>query len=219
MGLYYSDEFVELYHGDCRDMTQWLSCDILVTDPPYGISWPSGSMHTSGKQMKINNAVKGDDSVEIRDEIVELWSERGPAIIFGSWRQPRPVKVSHRLIWYKKNAFPGFRTSAFYPAEEEIYLMGNGWRGKPTQNVIMTNEMRHGAGGLAAMIGHPTPKPLGLMELLIDKCPIGSIADPFAGSGSTLIAARNAKRKAIGVEIDESYCEIIANRLSQGVLL
>ena len=65
---------------------------------------------------------------------------------------------------------------------------------------------------------HPTPKPLKLMRRLLGRCPHVTVADPFMGSGTTLIAAKECGRCAIGIEIEERYCEIAAKRLSQGVL-
>jgi site-specific DNA-methyltransferase (adenine-specific) len=108
---------------------------------------------------------------------------------------------------------PGPTNAAFMTQDEEIYVIGAGFKksSPPMRSVIRTTEHR----SIAVQIGHPTPKPVGLMELLIAKCPEGVIADPFAGSGATLIAARNLGKKAIGVELEEKYCELIAKRLSQ----
>jgi site-specific DNA-methyltransferase (adenine-specific) len=109
------------------------------------------------------------------------------------------------------------RATPWYSADEEIYIIGKGFTGKPEQNVLVTNDRRDGAYGEVAKLGHPTPKPVGLLERLIAKCPDGVIADPFVGVGSTLLAAKNLGRKAIGVELDERYCETAAKRLAQGV--
>ena len=216
--LYYQDDYVTLYHGDCLEITDWLEADVLVTDPPYGMSHaPRGAYDTlTGitHKPKVAENVHGDKTTDIRDSALVAWGDK-PAMVFGTWRQPRPADVRHRLIWWKQGQSPGPLNAAFMLQDEEIYILGKGWKksSPPMRSVLPTTESRTSE---VIKIGHPTPKPVSLMEQLITRAPDGIIADPFAGSGATLVAARNLGRKAIGVELEEKYCEIIANRISQG---
>ena len=224
--LYYQDDYVTLYHGDCLEHPEWwVDADVLVTDPPYGVAWVSGKFGSSRVRRSEASAARaagetsviGDNSTEARDAALDMWGKR-PALVFGSWRQPRPTETQHRLLWYKVKTYAGVRPAPWFPADEEIYVLGKGFVGPPEQNVYVTERMMAAKHGLVAEVGHPTPKPVGLMERLISKTPPGIIADPFAGSGSTLVAAKLLGRKAVGVELEEKYCEIAARRLSQGVL-
>ena len=219
MNIYYQDEHITLYHGDCLEITDWLQADILVTDPPYGMGHTArgtydpatGKTHKPQGRERVNN----DHTTEARDSALEAWGDK-PALVFGTWRQPRPAETRHRLIWWKQGQPPGPAKASFMLQDEEIYILGRGWieTSPPMRTVIATNEHRSLE---VTKIGHPTPKPVGLMEQLIERAPDGVIADPFAGSGATLVAARNLGRRAIGVELEEKYCEIIANRLNQNV--
>ena len=208
---YYSDDLVTLYHGDCLEETAWLAADVLVTDPPYGVAYTSGWVEGRSRN---NTAIQNDRTTETRDSAISAWGDR-PYMCFGSWRSARPMNVRHQLIWDKGNdPGTGDLTMPWGGSFEEIYISGSGpiWRGGRTASVLRAGKpLGH------ARPDHPTPKPVGLMESLIERCPGGMIADPFAGSGSTLIAARNLGRQAIGVELEERYCEIIAKRLSQQV--
>ena len=217
MAIYYQDDHVTLYHGDSlTEHREWLDADVLVTDPPYGIDWPQNAMHYSKDVKATKSVVQGDRDLIGRDTALELWGHK-PAIVFGVWRKERPKDVQHRLIWHKKNARAGMCAAPWVSSDEEIYILGKGFTGKPFGTVYVTSEARSGTSGLSVTTGHPTPKPVGLMERLIEKCPPGIIADPFAGSGSTLMAAKNLGRKVIGVELEERYCEIIAKRCAQDV--
>lgn len=213
MAPYYSDDLVTLYHGDCREITAWLEADVLVTDPPYGMGYES-NRNRDKRNVKIGRPVVGDSTTADRDSVLAAWGSR-PALVFGKWTCVRPAATRARLIWDKRVQGTGDLSIPWGPADEEIYVLGSGFSGKRTGNVISAQMLMSND---AERPDHPTPKPVGLMEALIAKCPPGVIADPFAGSGSTLLAAKNQGRRAIGVEIDERYCEVAAKRLAQDTL-
>lgn len=208
MTPYYADESVTLFHGDCREITAWLEADVLVTDPPYGIAYNSGSRRDS-----LAASIAGDEDTELRDWALSQW--QGSALVFGTWRVPRPDHTHTRLVWDTKGALGmGNLAVPWKPSDQEVYVIGYDFHGRRDSNVL-----RHAPVQSMARNGrtHPHEKPLSLMTELIAKTR-GVVADPFAGSGSTLVAAKLLGRRAIGVELDERYCEIAARRLDQGVI-
>lgn len=211
MKPYYQDDHVTLYHGDCLALADlWVGADVLVTDPPYGIQYNSGQ-----RREKLARSILGDEDTSARDTVLALWAER-PALVFGTWRIPRPAATRALLVWDTKGALGmGDLRIPWKPSHQEVYVLGHGFTGTRSTDVL-----RYAPVQSIARNGrhHPHEKPLPLLRDLIAKCPPGTIADPFAGSGSTLVAARNLGRHAIGVELEERYCEIIANRLAQGAL-
>ena len=207
---YYQDEHVTLWHGDCLTETAWLSADVLVSDVPYGIDYRSNQ-----RRQTLARSIAGDKDTVARDTVLQEWGTR-PALIFGTWRIERPAGTRQVLIWDTKGALGmGAMDLPWKPAHQEIYVLGRGFTGRRTSDVLTVAPVQSlGYNGRL----HPHQKPVELMQALIDKCPPGIIADPFAGSGSTLVAAKALGRKAVGVELDERYCEVIAKRLAQGVL-
>jgi len=200
MTPYYQDDLVTIYHGDCRE---WMpAADVLVTDPPYGMGYESGW---------APRAIANDGDTMVRDAILERWT--GPALVFGRWSSPRPTGTRHVLIW-DKGDWPGMGDLAlpWGPSTEEVYVIGAGFIGRRTGSILRDPHRPSGD-------DHPNAKPIALMTRLIERCqPSWTILDPFMGSGSTLVAAKSLGRKAIGIEIEERYCEIAATRCSQEVL-
>lgn len=210
MKPYYQDDYVTIYHGDCREIVPTLNGivtgelkAVCVTDPPYGMKYCSG-----WKARKI----AGDADTEARDAFLTLWSPR-PALVFGRWDCALPDGVRVRLIW-DKGDWPGMGDLAlpWGPSDEEIYVIGSGFVGRRCGTVLKHNR-------LTGNTKHPNEKPVALLARLINHCPpCSTILDPFAGSGTTGRAAKDLGRMAVLIEIEERYCEIAAKRMRQEVL-
>jgi site-specific DNA-methyltransferase (adenine-specific) len=218
---YYADDLVTLYQGDCREVTGWLAADVLVTDPPYGRGFrrvPSRN-GTTGVSFGGRDAIANDENTGLRDWALSAWGDR-LAVIFGDLMLAPPIGNKLTMAYRKPGnagsfgAFGSFRRDL-----EAIYLVGPWLATRGGGSSLLTTAARHTQRISGNTCGHPHAKPVDVMETLITACPPGTIADPFAGSGSTLVAARNLGRRAIGVELDERYCEAAARRLAQGVLV
>lgn len=212
MTPYYADDLVTIYHGDAREVLVWREADVLIVDPPYGVG---GALSMSGFASEQRFGKQKWDSLDLRDEVLDLWGDK-PAAVFGSPRRldrtPRYREVP--LIWDKGDMVAMGDTSFPWRATYEvIYVSGKPWHGFRGPAVLRWPHY-----SLAASeMGHPSVKPFPLMQELVGKS-VGTVADPFMGSGSTLVAAKSLSRRAIGIELEEKYCEIAATRCSQEVL-
>jgi site-specific DNA-methyltransferase (adenine-specific) len=206
---YYSHNGIVILHGDCREILPGLpKVDAVITDPPYGVSFEGkNTKHTR----RIDEGYTVSDS-DIGVDVVRL------ALAF----------AARGLV------FPGIRLMFKYPEPDDIGAVycpsgaGIGRWGFTCFHPVLFYGKRPGAGCYPAGIesfdtaeknGHPCPKPLRWMKWAVGLASMEgeTILDPFMGSGTTLVAAKNLGRKAIGIEIEERYCEIAAKRLSQEV--
>lgn len=201
---YYEHGGITIYHGDCRDVLPTLSADVVVTDPPYG----HGSTPKRGGGAGKLDYSYGTGGVVLPwdvadDSWIDLWS--GPAAVFMSAARcfvvAERLRADGLLIYTKTNPHPN--GSSFEPCLTRGF--GVGARHVAAYNAENGQE-------------HPTQKPIIVMHFVVGRSPPGIVLDPFMGSGTTLRAAKDLGRKAIGIEIEERYCEIAARRLSQEVL-
>jgi hypothetical protein len=228
---YYSDGWVTLYLDDALTMAgwPWADADVLVTDPPFGNGWSQGANRTAKARRTGDRrqaaahgyaGIAGNDDTAARDRALALWGDR-PAVVFGDLLLPAP-RGTRQVLIYQKPVDAGTKgTHAGYRRDVEgIYLVGPWPAGLNGDSSVLSTGARNTGNpvGLAARYRHPHAKPVDVMCDLVGRCPPGIIADPFCGSGSTLIAARMDGRKAVGVEIDEAHAETAARRLVQGVL-
>lgn len=210
------DDPVKVIHGDCLDVLRELPAgcvDAVVTDPPYGIAYSSGMTgHDGGTALP---GIEGDEDTSLRDAVLAWWD--GPAIVFGSWKRPRPANCKAVLTWDKgTHVGMGDLDFPWKPNTEEMYVIGNGFAGHRGGSVlrfnapVSWNSVRFGR-------EHPHEKPVELMRELVGKCPGQTILDPFAGSGTTGVAAILEGRKCILIEKDARYVEICRRRVAEAM--
>ena len=207
---YYEEDGITIYHGDCREIAWPRTAAVMVTDAPYGIGYRSG--HSGA----LPRGIVGDESSELRDWAIGSWLP-GPLACFATWRCIPPSQPRGCLVWHKAAGGMGDLDFPWSPTFELIWIYGSGWQGFRGDAVLRGRTVVTWNSG-AAHRDHPHEKPVDVLTQIIEKAPAGRIIDPFMGSGSTLVAAKLAGREAVGIEIEERYCEIAVKRLAQGVL-
>ena len=245
MEPYYADEAVTLYHADFRDLAGLGPAAAAVTSPPYnaGVAYDCHDDHLSpdayaelvtaaaGALRRALAAANGRAFVNVGVAVLHPWLDAlepagfaGSTLIcwdyglapadtaWGSWRSP---------------AAPHLR----YGFEPVLCAWTGEWRRRPPDGCeawrddlggweALCRNLWRVPPGASAGSGHPAVMPLGLATAAIRLAtwPGEVVVDPFAGTGTTLLAAKLLGRRAIGVELSERYCELAAARLSQGVL-
>jgi site-specific DNA-methyltransferase (adenine-specific) len=236
---YYDHGGITIYHGDCREILPLLpKVDLVLTDPPYGetsldwdsvaeIAWvdniPTDSFWCFGS-FRLLAAVhhRAGKSWRFSQEIV--WEKQN-----GSGFHADRFRRVHELVglWYRgkwsdihhEPPLSGLKTARPPKRGSTPHLSGDGYRARAlTGDGLLRSVFR--CPNLHGKALHPTQKPVELVSALLRySCPDGgTVLDPFMGSGTTLRAAKDLGRKAIGIEIEEEYCEIAAKRLAQEVL-
>lgn len=209
---YYEQDGITIYHGDCREILPELpKVDLVLTDPPYGMEYHSNYYRFKNPHTPI----VGDDAYPI--DVINICQAKANMALFTFTRWDKlhllPLPKSF-IVWIKNNWSAGdlsheygrmWEGIAFYPKE------GHKFKCRPP-DVIHANRLPH------EQLTHPTQKPIRLITTILEQNYGDTILDPFMGSGTTLVAALQLGRKAIGIEIEEKYCEIAVKRLGQGVL-
>jgi site-specific DNA-methyltransferase (adenine-specific) len=219
MKPYYEHAGITIFHGDCREILPLVDADSCITDPPYGEATHAGARTRSQDQALVDFASITADELRLALSLARIrrwlvatveWQH-----MLGLEQSPPPgLRFVRFGVWVKPNGAPqftgdrpgtGWEAVAILHAEGAMRWNGGGHHG------VWTIPKTEGE--------HPTQKPERLarefVSLFSDHGE--TVLDPFMGSGTTLRAAKDLGRKAIGIEIEERYCEIAAKRLAQEV--
>lgn len=231
---FYDDGVATIFNADCREILPRLpSVDLVVTSPPYNLGDMSGGLANldGGYDEHADKMTPADYDDWQRDTLLELWRLTAPsgAIFYNHKPIVRervarlplalvpPECVLRQVIVWDRGIGVNWSPSHFLPVAEWVLLLAH------PDFVLRDKTASHASDvwrfpPVLTQQEHPAPFPLALPERAIGSTDARVILDPFMGSGTTLRAAKNLGRKAIGIEISERYCEIAANRLAQEVL-
>jgi DNA modification methylase len=206
-GLYYKDEFVEIWHGDARELVPQLKFDVIITDPPYGINHPTDYAARGRNNLAActNYDPVYDDNKAFDPAF--LLSCNMPTVLWGGNYYADKLPISSGwLVWDK------MRPDDLDQSTCEL-AWTNFVKGVRRFRYLWHGAMRHGNEDLY----HPTQKPVALSRWIMGLrwMPAGVVLDAYMGAGGTLRAAKDLGRKAIGVELSEAYCEIAARRCNE----
>jgi len=227
MTPYYEDEAVTIYQGDARDILPHIATDLadcVLTDPPYGMSYVTNHRRADDP---LRSPVQGDEDLNaLRDVMPQLdrvlANNRHAYIFAGSTMVGATLDtiratwtVKNTLVWDKGEAGSVGDLEAGYAVNWEAIIYASKGRRKlngPRPRSIYRYDWSSTRDPV-----HPTVKPVGLLAWLLAKssAPGEMIVDPFMGSGTTLRAAKDLGRRAIGIELDERYCDAAVARLQQ----
>jgi site-specific DNA-methyltransferase (adenine-specific) len=234
---YYQDDHVTIYHGDCLEVMSTLEpVDMVNTDPPYSLSVAADHQNLPGKGTRILNFFEGDrDWLRMTGRVLERLEVAMPLApahyVWCGHRQFGPITEMFETAGFKTR-FLVWRKSCPVPAPPGVgwdsaaelcvyaFREGRQWvppTGTKCPNVIDADSYRHGQPG---KVDHPTQKPIATVStpLQFSTLPGDVVLDPFMGSGTTLRVCKDLGRRAIGIEIEERFCEIAAKRMAQGAL-
>ena len=205
MKPYYETDFGKLYYGNCYEIMPKIdSFDLIVSDPPYGINHKS-----NGHRFKSFSPIIGDNNL---NSYLFLDSFNiALCLFFSPYNQPK-IKWRNILVWDKGPSLGvgGDWATCWKRSFEMIGVKNN-----PKLNGIRDEGVLKIVPPLVKSSGHLAEKPINLMIYLLNKIPSSLVIDPFLGSGSTAIAAEILHKNWIGIEIEEKWCEVSANRIEK----
>ena len=216
---------IKLMQGDCLERMKEIesgSIDMILTDPPYGMEFQSNRRVVKEKFNKIKNDKSVNWLPDFISECYRVMDDNSAIYCFCSWHKidifkqeiEKLFKIKNIIVWVKNNHGSGDLRGAYAPKHEFVIYAHKGrsfFRGKRVPDVMEYPKIH------SSKLQHPTEKNTDMLELFVENNSDNgqTILDPFMGSGSTGVAAKNLNRNFIGIELDEHYFQVAKQRIEQ----